>query len=124
MAWKENPKPQSWSTYMSYQYNANGIPETADRNMDQTKSVICDSDNEQSKVVPVPKHHNMKKYGGMAVNLIAFLILVLDGGEWSASSPVALIEQQAGNGPEAISKWGRKEKYTPLPGIKLLSSRT
>jgi hypothetical protein len=64
---------------MSYQYKADGMPETADRNMEQAKSVICNSDNEQSKVVSVPKHHNMKKYGVVAVNLIAFLILVLDG---------------------------------------------
>jgi hypothetical protein len=66
---------------MSYQYNANGMPETADTNMEQAKSAVRNSDNEQSKVVPVPKHHNTKKYEGVAANPVAFLILVLDGEE-------------------------------------------
>jgi hypothetical protein len=63
---------------MSYQYKANGMPQTAYRNMGHGNSVICNSDNEQRKAVPAPKHHDMKKHARVAVNFIAFLILVLD----------------------------------------------
>jgi hypothetical protein len=112
---------------MPYRYKPNGMPGTTDRNTEQTRSVIRDLDNEQSKVVPVPKHHNMKKYGGIEVNLTAFLIQVLDGGGWSDSSPVSLtmasIEEQAVHCPELICRWGRREHSFPLRGIKPLSSR-
>jgi hypothetical protein len=36
---------------------------------------------------PVLKHHAMKTYGEVAVKIHVFLTLVLDGGNWSASSP-------------------------------------
>jgi hypothetical protein len=42
-------------------------------------------DHGKGKVVPLLKHHAMKAYGGMKVLLNTFLILTLDGGEWSFS---------------------------------------
>jgi hypothetical protein len=41
--------------------------------------------NDAGKVVPIPKQHAMKTYGGLEVKLHAFLTLAQVGGEWSAS---------------------------------------
>jgi hypothetical protein len=55
------------------------------------------------------KHHSLKTYWVVEVNLHAFLTSILDGGEWSASRPVALhpgeelvipIGKEAGGAPE------------------------
>jgi hypothetical protein len=41
----------------------------------------------KGKVVPVIKHYAMKTYGGVDVQIEAFLTSALAGGEWSVSRP-------------------------------------
>jgi hypothetical protein len=69
----------------------------------------------------------MKLYWGLEIYLHAFLTLVLDGGEWSASrtghftpreSPWYPLDRRFG-GPSNRSGRGGKEKNSqPLPGIE------
>jgi len=41
------------------------------------------------------KHHTMKKYGGMEVQLCAFLTFAMNGGEWTASCPSHFTPQES-----------------------------
>jgi hypothetical protein len=42
----------------------------------------------KDKVVPVPEYHVLKAYWEVEIQIHAFLTSALDGGEWSASSPL------------------------------------
>jgi hypothetical protein len=73
----------------------------------------------------------MKTYRGVEVSLHVFLILALDGGEWSASRPGRFIPEknhryQLGRrlgGPQSRFDHGGKEKNSQhLPGIETRSS--
>jgi len=73
------------------------------------------------------KCHAMKMYGGVEVQLQAFLNSALDGGEWSASCPGhftpgkhTLIHtvQEARWAPEPVWIWLQREKSLLLLGIK------
>jgi hypothetical protein len=39
-------------------------------------------------------YHAMKMYGGVKIQLHTFLIMVLDGGEWSASHPSCFTSEE------------------------------
>jgi hypothetical protein len=51
------------------------------------------------------KHHAMKMYWGVEVQLHGFLTLVLDGGEWSASHPGRFTPRERAPGTHWIGGW-------------------
>jgi len=60
---------------------------------------------------PVTKHHAMKTYEGVEVQLHAFLTLVLDEGKWSASHPGHFTPGESASGIHGIGSWiGRSGK--------------
>jgi len=81
------------------------------------------------KGVPVlSKHHTMKTYGGMEVQLHACLTMALDRREWSASQPSHFTPRERAPCTYQIGDWeapraclyvmvNRKESVS-LPGIK------
>jgi hypothetical protein len=85
------------------------------------------------KVAPVlTKQHAMKTYGGVEVELHAFLTSALDVGKWVASrpgrftpgetAPLYPLDKRLG-GPQSRSGRGSEEKEVlPLPRIKSRSS--
>jgi len=52
------------------------------------------------------KHHAMKIYGEVEVQLHIFLTLALDGGEWLASCPVHFTTRESTPGVHWIGGWG------------------
>lgn len=72
------------------------------------------------------EYHNIKAYRGVEVEFHAFLVLEVDGSEWSASSHGRLIpkripvpiELEAGWGPEPARKFCSRDKYLVPAGIR------
>jgi hypothetical protein len=51
------------------------------------------------------KHHTMKTYCGVEVQIHAFLTSALDGGEWSASQPGHFNRRERAHGTHWIGDW-------------------
>jgi hypothetical protein len=69
------------------------------------------------------KHHAMKTYCGVEVQLHAFLISVLDGGEWSASRPGRFTARERAPGTRWIGGWVGPRAVLDAVKRKILSPR-
>jgi hypothetical protein len=58
----------------------------------------------------------MKSYGGVEMQLHAFLTLVLDGGEWSASRPGRFTRRERASDTHWIGGWGGPRRLSGRGG--------